>query len=69
MTADLHLLRQLYRPASMADLGESLAAKFRELGARPCADACNYLLRDLTEAKNAVARLRDDLERGEPPTS
>jgi hypothetical protein len=44
-------------------MGERLAAKFAELGKRPRADACDYLLRDLTDATNAVARLRTSLLR------
>ena len=69
MTADLRLLRHLYSGPNLADLGEGLAAKFAELSARPRADACDYLLRDLTDAANAVARLRDALLRGEQPTA
>lgn len=68
MTADLKLLRQLYAGPNLADMGEALAAKFAELSARPRADACDYLLRDLAEATTAVARLRDALMRSAPKT-
>lgn len=66
MTADLKLLRQLYAGPNLADMGEALAAKFAELSARPRADACDHLLRDMTDATNAVARLRDALQRKTP---
>lgn len=55
---------QMTRQSTLADLGEGLAAKFCELSKRPCADRCDYLLRDLTEATNAVRRLRTTLEQG-----
>lgn len=56
---------KLIRLQSLADLGEALAAKFAELSARPRADAADILLHELTQATNAVARLRDALSRGE----
>ena len=55
-----HILR-LVQPAGLRAMGESLSAKFAEVGARPHADACDLLMRDLVEARNAVARLRDQL--------
>jgi hypothetical protein len=44
-------------------VAERLAVKFAELGKRLRVDACDYLLRDLTDATNAVAQLRASLLR------
>ncbi len=65
MTADLRLMRLLYQGPNLADMGDGLSAKFAELSARPAPDKCDYLLHDLTQARIAVARLRDALLRGE----
>lgn len=53
--------------SALADMGEALGAKFAELGARPHPDKADHLLRELTEAFNAVARMRDDWLRDPPP--
>jgi hypothetical protein len=57
-----------HRSSALAEMGEALAAKFAELGARPHPDRCDYLLRDLHEACTAIARMREDLLRPGPPT-
>lgn len=62
MTADLRLLRQLYLPQSLGDMGERLAGQLRELSARPTRDGCDRMIRELAEASTAVAQLRASLE-------
>lgn len=52
------------RSATLADLGEGLAGAFAELSKRPCADKCDHLLRDLSQAHTAVFQLRTALVRG-----
>lgn len=52
---------EMARQPTLGELGEGLAGKFAELGRRPCADKCDYLLRDLAEASTAVKRLRTEL--------
>lgn len=47
----------------LAEIGERLAAQFAELSARPTRDGCDHVLRSLTEASTAVARMRTRLER------
>ncbi len=64
MTADLRLLRQLYLPASLSDMGERLAGQLRELSARPTRDGCDLMVRELAEASTAVAQLRTSLDLG-----
>lgn len=51
------------RRSSLAERGQRLAGMFAELGARPHPDKAETLLRELHEARTAVARLRDDLLR------
>ena len=64
MTADLHLLRALYRPATLPDLADRLASQLRELSARPTRDGCDLMVRELAEASTAVRQLRTSLEQG-----
>lgn len=61
----LHEVRrsQPKRHPEMADLGRRLAAQFAELAERPLADKCDYLLRNLADARTAVTRLRTRLEK------
>lgn len=47
----------------IAEIGERLTAQFAELSARPSRDGCDHVLRSLTEASTAVARMRTRLER------
>lgn len=65
MTADLALLRQLYRGPTLVDEGARLAAQFGELSARPSVDGCHQMVRSLADASTAVTRLRSDLMRGQ----
>lgn len=53
-------LRALYGP-TLADMGERLAAQLAELHARPTADGCDRMVRELAEAATAVRRLRASL--------
>lgn len=64
MTADLGLLRCLYRAETFAERGDRLAAQLSELSARPNVDRCDVMIRELAEATTAVHRLRSQL-RGE----
>lgn len=68
MTADLDLLRQLYRGQTMTETGERLAAQLAELSVRPSADGCDQLTRSLAEASTAVSQMRTRLLHGEQPT-
>jgi hypothetical protein len=51
------------RNSALAAQGQRLAGMFAELGARPHPDKCDFLLRELHEARTAVERLRSDLLR------
>lgn len=59
--------RMTWRP-NLAELGEALAGRFAELSQRPCADKCDYLLRDLHEARTAIEQMRARLIRGDQTT-
>lgn len=59
----LDLLHALYAQPSLQDLGEKLAGQLRELAARPTLDRCDRMVRELSEASTAVARMRAQLER------
>ncbi|GAB3733987.1 hypothetical protein GCM10028862_16780 [Luteimonas pelagia] len=54
------------RRSVLAERGQRLAGMFAELGARPHPDKADMLLRELHEARTAVARMRDDLLRQRP---
>lgn len=61
MTPDLQLLRRLYKPDDLTDLGEKLAAQLAELSSRPSLDRCDAMVRELAEATTTVHRLRSQL--------
>lgn len=69
MTADLDLLRQLYRGPSIAETSERLAAQLAELSARPTADGCDHVIRSLSDASAAVSHMQTQLLSGNKPNA
>ena len=54
--------------AILPDTGERLNGQLCELHNDPTPDRCEWMIRSLSDAATVCARLRTELQRGEPPT-